>query len=153
MDYFQKIKDSSHIAFFYHSDGEWQRNIIPLIREALESNEKVIYVYDEHLPEEIKNFLFNNYSEEKIQKEQISFISSSDIYTKENCFDPNRMIESLIEATKKAASEGFSSLFVTGEMTWALKGIDGSDKLIEYEDRLNREFFNKFRCTGICQYN
>lgn len=58
-----------------------------------------------------------------------------------------------MEETEKAASEGFSSLFVTGEMTWALKGIEGSNKLIEYEDRLNREFFKNFRCTGICQYN
>ncbi len=153
MDYFPRIKGLSHIAFFYHSDGEWQRNIIPLIKKALESNQKVIYIYDEHSPEEIKNFLFNIFPEEKIQKEQLSFISPADIYTKENYFAPNTMIKSLIEETEKAASEGFSSLFVTCEITWALKGIEGSNKLIEYEEILNKEFFNKFRCTGICQYN
>lgn len=63
------------------------------------------------------------------------------------------MIKKLINETEKAISEGYPSLFITGEMTWVLKGIEGSERLIEYESRLNEEFFGKFRCTGVCQYN
>jgi hypothetical protein len=37
-------------------------------------------------------------------------------------------------------------------MSWALGGANGSEKLIEYEKKLN-DFFPKSKTTAICQYN
>jgi signal transduction histidine kinase len=62
------------------------------------------------------------------------------------------MIRLLREETGQALSEGYSALRVTGEMSWALKGLPGSEKIIEYEAKLN-DFFPGSNCLAICQYD
>ncbi|MCX8033957.1 MAG: MEDS domain-containing protein [Thermodesulfovibrio sp.] len=140
------------MCFFYESDEDWKTNLVPLIKMAIQSGDKVIYIYDEHNPENIKSLLKDGYTDEIVDNKLI-FINAEEIYTGSKIFDPDTMIKTLIYETDRAISEGYPSLFITGEMTWALKGIEGSERLIEYERRLNEEFFGKFRCTGICQYN
>lgn len=71
---------------------------------------------------------------------------------KEGIFDPDRMIQMLSEETARALDEGYSALRVTGEMSWALKGWPGSERLIEYEQKLN-EFYPHNRALSICQYD
>ena len=61
------------------------------------------------------------------------------------------MVALLESETRKAVSEGFSALRVTGEMDWVLKGLPGSERLIEYEAMLNN-FFPGSDCLAICQY-
>jgi PAS domain S-box-containing protein len=43
-------------------------------------------------------------------------------------------------------------LRVTGEMSWALQGLPGSERLIEYEAKLNG-FFPGSKSLAICQYD
>jgi PAS domain-containing protein len=62
------------------------------------------------------------------------------------------MILLLQEETERALDEGYSALRVTGEMTWALRGLAGSNRLIEYEAKLN-DFFLDSKCLAICQYD
>jgi hypothetical protein len=57
------------------------------------------------------------------------------------------------EEADRALAEGYTALRATGEMTWALAGEPGSERLIEYESRVN-EFFAKYpHCYGLCQYD
>ena len=37
-------------------------------------------------------------------------------------------------------------------MSWALKGMSGSERLIEYESKLN-DFFPESKCLALCQYD
>ena len=67
------------------------------------------------------------------------------------------MISSVIiimlkKATERALNEGYQALRVTGEPTCALKGLPGSNRLFEYEVKLN-DFFPSSKCMGICQYD
>jgi PAS domain S-box-containing protein len=63
------------------------------------------------------------------------------------------MIALLISETEKAIADGYQALRVTGEMTWVLRGYPGSEKLLEYEAKLNSDFFPKYPCLAICQYD
>jgi PAS domain S-box-containing protein len=83
---------------------------------------------------------------------QLSILTVDDAYMREGIFDPDRMIALLRTETERALAEGYSALRVTGEMTWALRGLPGSERLIEYETRLN-EFFPGSKCLAICQYD
>lgn len=148
-----EINMHQNIGFFYHSFENWHKVIIPLIKDALNKGEKVIYLYDEHSPSQIKQLLNNGYIDEQIKKNQIAFLRAEDIYVKDNFFSPELMTKSLIVETNKAIDEGFNSLFVTDEMSWILKFKEGSERLIEYEERLNKEIFGNYKCTLICQYN
>jgi signal transduction histidine kinase len=79
-------------------------------------------------------------------------LSRDDAYTREGVFDPDGMIDLLRTETERSLAEGYSALRVTGEMTWALRGLPGSERLMEYENRLN-EFFPGNQCLAICQYD
>ncbi|MCX6377494.1 MAG: MEDS domain-containing protein, partial [Armatimonadetes bacterium] len=59
----------------------------------------------------------------------------------------------LISETEKAVSEGYPALRVSGEMTWILRDDPGSERLIEYESKLNRDLFPKYPCLAVCQYD
>jgi hypothetical protein len=47
---------------------------------------------------------------------------------------------------------GFSGIRSCGEMSWALKNIPGSDRLMEYETLLNT-VGGEFPHSGMCQYD
>jgi len=53
------------------------------------------------------------------------------------------MISLLITETEKAVAQGYPALRMTGEMTWVLRGLPGSERLLEYEAKLNRDFYSK----------
>jgi putative nucleotidyltransferase with HDIG domain len=77
----------------------------------------------------------------------------SESYTKSLSFDPNRVIALLIAEAEKAVEQGYPALRVTDEMTWALPGRPGSEKVLEYEAKLNRDFFPRYPCLALCQYH
>ncbi|MCS7203143.1 MAG: MEDS domain-containing protein [Thermodesulfovibrio sp.] len=105
----REIKEQfKHIAFFYYSYEDWQKSLIPLIKKVLESGEKIIYFSDKHTSEQIINLLD---IDSKDEKSQIIFL---------NKIEPD-MIEKLVEVAEKAISDGFKSLFITIDMTWALQ--------------------------------
>ena len=62
------------------------------------------------------------------------------------------MIALLQTETERALADGYAALRVTGDMSWALRGIPGVNQLIQYEARLNT-FFPGSRCLGLCQYD
>jgi PAS domain S-box-containing protein len=82
----------------------------------------------------------------------LEILTADESYTRGGMFDPDAMISLLRAETKHALDEGYSALRVTGEMTWALRGLAGSERVIEYEAKLN-DFFPGSKCLAICQYD
>jgi PAS domain S-box-containing protein len=62
------------------------------------------------------------------------------------------MIGFLKLATDDAKAAGYSALRVTGEMTWVLGGDPGTERVMEYEAKLNY-FFPENDALALCQYN
>jgi signal transduction histidine kinase len=62
------------------------------------------------------------------------------------------MIAFLRSETEHAASQGYKALRLTGEMSWALKGLPGSERIVAYEAKLN-SFFPGSQCLAISQYD
>jgi hypothetical protein len=67
-------------------------------------------------------------------------------------FDAERMLRMLNEAVEAALDAGFSGLRTCGDMSWLLRGAEGSHQVLEYEALLN-QFFPTVRATGMCQYD
>lgn len=148
------IKDMEvhdHICLIYEDEREWESTIIPFLVEGFKRDEKCVYITDRHKSETIKELLIERGFDPEKLKGQFQILSEDEAYTKSGTFDPDAMIKLLEEETEKALAEGYSALRATGEMTWILKGKPGSEKLIEYEAKLNR-FFPKAKCLAICQY-
>jgi len=151
------IKDvelGDHLCSIYKNKEEQFSAVIPFIKKGLDSHQKCIYIVDENSKEEVIAELDKGGIDSKkyIEANQFSLLTKRETYLKDGFFDPDKMIALLKETEKNALAEGYSGLRVTGEMTWVLEGIPGSEKLIEYEAKLN-DFFPNSKSTAICQYN
>lgn len=149
------LEPHDHLCLIYETRDEWRAAIVPFMAIGLKKGQKCIYVVDTHTADEIRGLL----AEEGIDVDsaersgQFAILSEGQAYSMGGFFDPERMIQLLIEETEKALSQGYPALRVTGEMTWVMRGYPGSDRLLEYEAKLNRDFFSRYKCLAICQYD
>jgi len=148
------LEPGDHLCCIYETEEEHRNVLTPFIKEGLEANQKVIYIVDANTAEEILDYLREtDYPPEHYRDSgQLLLLTGDESYLKGGTFDPDAMIDLLEKETEKALNQGYSALRVTGEMTWALRGHPGSDRLMEYENKLNR-FFPNHQALGLCQYD
>jgi PAS domain S-box-containing protein len=151
---FADIQPGDHLCCIYSTDEEHRAVLTPYLRAGLERNEKVFYIVDARTRDVVINYLKTDGVDVDyyLDKGQFAILTVADSYMKGGVFDPDGMIVLLKAETQKALDDGFSALRVTGEMSWALRGLPGSERLIEYENKLNT-FFPGSRCLAICQYD
>lgn len=154
IDSYYKIELGDHLCSIY-SDFEVQISyIVPYMDIGLKKNHKCIYITDENPIESIisafriKGTNLSAY----LEKGQFVFFTGTDTYLKNGYFDPDRMISTLKEMEKTALKEGFEGIRVTGEMTWILSKLPGTERFMEYENKLN-EFLPGSKSAAICQYS
>ena len=150
----QGLGPGDHVCCIYRTEAEHRAVLAPFLKYGLERNEKVFYIVDAHTAAQVIDYMRKEGVDigKYVKKGQFSVLRVSDAYMKEGVFDPNKMIALLKSETAKALKEGYSALRVTGEMSWALKGLPGSERLFEYEAMLN-DFFPGSRALAICQYD
>jgi len=148
------FKPGDHLCWLYETDEEHRALVVRFVRQGIERGEKVLYITDAHTVEAILDDLRKGglSVDRYLERGQLSVLTSQDTYLRAGTFDPDRMIAVVREATAHALTEGYPALRVTGEMTWALRGLSGSDRLIDYESKLNA-FFPGSKCVGLCQYD
>ena len=151
----EALKPHDHLCLIYESKAEWRAAVVPFISAGLKRGEKCLYIVDTSTADEIRTYLGEEGVDVASAEDlgQLAILNETDAYTPEGLFDPDRMIALLIAETEKAVAEGFPALRATGEMTWVLRGYPGSERLLEYEAKLNRDFFPRHPCLAICQYD
>jgi len=150
----KELEPGDHLCCIYETDEEHRELITPYIISGLEKNEKVFYIVDARTAETVKGYLRDTgvNVEPYLESGQFAILTVDEAYMRTGVFDPDGMISMLSEETGKALAEGFGALRITGEMSWALKGLPGSERLMEYEAKLNL-FFPGSKALAICQYD
>ena len=148
------LQPGDHLCCIYETEKEHRNVLTSYIRRGLEKDQKVIYIVDANTAEEILSYLrqIDYPPEPYLESGQLVLLTQDQSYVRGGTFDPDAMIDLLEEETEKALAKGYSALRVTGEMTWALRGHPGSDRLMEYENKLN-QFFPNHQALGLCQYD
>jgi PAS domain S-box-containing protein len=143
-----------HLCFFFSSDAEHHAVMAPFLAQGLAAGEKVLYLADNSPPRVILGYLKKQglKVEPCLHRGQLQIINASEVYLSGGLFDPEAVISRLKAETEQALAEGYSGLRATGEMGWATRGYLGSERLTEYEARLN-EFIPGSRALVICQYD
>jgi signal transduction histidine kinase len=149
-----RLQAGDHLCCLYASEEEHRALLSPFMRQGLERHEKVLYLLDDHTAEQILAYLDADGVEAApyLQRGQLTVRSSDSTYLPAGRFEPERMIALLRSETERAVAERYKALRVTGEMSWALKGLPGSDRIVEVEAKLNT-FFPGSQCLAICQYD
>ncbi|MFW5836634.1 MAG: MEDS domain-containing protein [Desulfovibrionaceae bacterium] len=149
-----RLSIGDHLCCIYETEEEHRAVLAPFLRSGLEQGHKILYVVDARTAETVMGYLEREGLEASayIDSGRLVLAESRDTYTRGGVFDPDSMLELLHAESAKARDEGFEALRVTGEMSWALRGLPGSDRLMEYEGKLN-QFFPGSNCIGLCQYD
>lgn len=146
------LEPGDHLCCLCKTKEERRALLSAFIRQGFERGEKILYIVDpptdecflDYLPaEEIKAYLASG---------QLNILTADETYLQEGVFDPDRMIARLQAETDRALAEGYTALRVTSVATWVKQGHSGSERLIEYEHKLNT-FFSGNKCLALCQYD
>jgi PAS domain S-box-containing protein len=153
-DSIQRLRLGDHLCCIYENDEEHRAILTPFIRSGLEREHKLLYVVDARTAETVFGYLEQDGLDPEAYRRsgRLVVADSRETYTRGGAFDPDSMLELLQAETDKAMAEGYEALRVTGEMSWALRGLPGSERLMEYEGKLN-QFFPDKPCIGMCQYD
>jgi PAS domain-containing protein len=143
-----------HLCLIYETPEEQFAAIVPFVQVGLARGEKCIYVADDNTSSDVLEQMKRGGVDTAgaLATGALSVITKTEAYLKQGYFDPDWMIQFLKDAADAARVEGYTGLRVTGEMTWVLGGDPGSERLIEYEAKLNY-FFPENDALAICQYN
>lgn len=143
-----------HSCLIYETDKELLDVIIPYLIQGLFNGERCLCIPGESLGKKIPNCFLEKDIDfyDVVDSGQLIILDCKQAYLHKEKFDPDSMIELLTRETNKAIVEGYSGLRITGDMSWVLQGFPGSEKILEYEAKLN-DFFPKHPCLAICQYD
>ncbi|HEX9023869.1 MAG TPA: MEDS domain-containing protein [Geobacteraceae bacterium] len=153
-DAIKRIRVHDHLCLIYKTREEQFAAVIPYIRIGLERGEKCLYVVDDNTAELVIDAMKGAGLDVKsaVASGKLSILSKQEAYLEKGYFDPDWMVSFLKSATVEAKGTGFSALRITGEMTWVLGGDPGTERLMEYEAKLNC-FFPENDALALCQYN
>ncbi len=140
-------------CWIYDTEEEHRLLLTPYLRAGLERGEKVMYIVDNHTEKQILDYLEDDGVNVKpyIKSGQLTIMKGEDAFPPDGVFEPEKMITLLERETQKALDEGYAALRTSTEMSWASRALPGSERLIEYEAKLN-QFFRLGKCYGLCQY-
>jgi hypothetical protein len=113
--------------------------------------EIVRYFADTTAPDDIRGWLLEMGIELK-EDDSFRIVKAESAYCPSGSLVPQQVINNAIARYAIAKEAGYSGSCACGEMTWALRGIPGSDRLLEYEVGLNM-IEDDFPHIGMCQYD
>ena len=146
--------EGDHVCTLFSSLEEQLRAAVEYIRGGLSRGERCLWVSCERPVAEFREALMGAGIDVKTQETRgaLVLLSKHDGHLQGGCFDPDRMIAMLHQAVKDALDDGFKGLCAGGDMSWLLEQAPGSERLAEYEARLNH-FYQCNHALGLCTYN
>lgn len=149
----RELSPGDHGCCFFESQINHRKIMSQYITTGLQKNQRVLYIFDKKRSLNILNDLDKAINVDQcVSKKQLIFTNYKDVYFKDGPFNPDRMISLLNDETRNARNSGFTALRITGETTWALRSSSETNRLVEYENKLN-DFFPHSNCLGLCQYD
>lgn len=147
-------QQGDHVCTLYSTRDEQLAAAVTYIRGGLSRGERCLYVCCEHSPDEFRAGLQDAGIDVAAEEARgaLLLLTKHDGHLKGGSFDPDAMISMLHGAVKDALDAGFNGLCAAGDMSWLLDEAPGSERIAEYEARLNA-FYPTSRALGLCLYN
>lgn len=146
------IERGSHVCAFVRSREEEYAIRAPFMREGLEQGERLLQIVDRRLRDDHERRLARaGLDVSRAKPDQMVTLAWEEAHLHEGRFDHERMIALVNRALDDARDDGYPLVRGMANMSWALMGAPGTERLLEYEAR-----FNEF-CVGrpdvlVCCY-
>jgi len=144
----QDIDKPGHICAFFSSREQEYETLVPYFREGVDADEHILMVLDAHRLDDHRSRLqragIGAYA-------HLATASSEETYLAEGRFDIEKMA-GFVEDTLRAAQAEGRRVRTAGWMDWLHRDAPGTDRVMEYEARMNTLVPN-FDCTFMCVYD
>ncbi len=146
--------EGTHMCLIYDDDEQRKTVLARFLADGVTEGEQVGYFTDKTDADEVRDWVAECGVDldDTDRDDRFGVYTAEDVYCPGGRFVPTGMLERLGGAYDKAVSAGFVGARVSGEMSWALKGVPGSECLVEYEARINN-ISETQPVTPICQYD
>lgn len=150
----ERFPAGTHMCLIYDNEGERRRVVGKFLDAGLHEHEKTAYFADAMSPAEVETWLREMGVDvpRTGNAPAFSVTVAEKTYCPDGKFAPEAMLSTLRTYHKTFVDEGYPGGRVSGEMTWALRGIPGSGRLMEYEALVN-DVLVTHPITAICQYD
>jgi hypothetical protein len=150
----EQLPESCHVCLIYDNDEQRKQIVAEYLAAGIKSKEIVRYFRDKTKSDEIYTWLSEfgiNYQDAEAHG-SFKIAEAVKNYCPGGYFEPEEVITSMVQRYQIAKEAGYSGSRASGEMSWALTVIPGSDRFLEYEALLNT-ITESFPHTGMCQYD
>jgi hypothetical protein len=145
------VPECHHLCLIYDSEEQRRKIVSEYLAAGLKRGELVRYFADTTTPDDVRAWLL----ETGIELREDGFFGitkAESAYCPSGRFVPQQVLDNMVSRYAMAKKAGYSGSRACGEMTWALRGIPGSDRLLEYEVGINT-IHETFPYIGMCQYD
>ena len=147
----ERFPAGTHMCLIYSTESDRRAVIGKFLQSGVAAHESVSYFADALSPAEVQEWLRDTHLDLP-ETDGFSILDATATYCPGGTFVPGAMLATLRDVYTQATDAGYSNVRVSGEMSWALKGIPGSDRLMEYEALVN-DVLVTHPVTAICQYD
>jgi hypothetical protein len=142
------------MCYIYKDDQERKELIAKFLASGLEEHEQVGYFVDNMSPAQMREELrgLGLQAPPNLTERDFQILPAQEVYCTNGRFIPEITLQKLREMYAGSLAAGYAGVRVSGEMSWALRGLEGSERLIEYEAQVN-VVFKDYPLTAICQYD
>jgi len=154
LEVLEELSVHEHLCVIYDTAEQQRAVVFPFLEIGLDRGEMCLYVADENTATSILDTMRERGVDVDaiVQKGMLKVADKGQEYLRNGRFDPDEMIVYLAGNVREAKAAGFPAFRFAGEMTWALGGDVGADRLIQYEVLLNH-FLTEHDAICLCQYN
>ncbi len=150
----RKHPTGTHMCLIFQDETERRQIMSKFVAKGLADGERVAYFADVMTKEEVIDWLREADIDvpEEMAQSNLVVQDTFTAYCPEGRFVTGEMLDRLKAYFSESIAAGYSLARVSGEMSWALKGIPGSERVMEYEAWVN-VVFKTHPITAICQYD
>ena len=142
------LSSPRHICCFFDSREQQYEHLLPYFAEGVANGEEVLTVMDrEHIEDHLARL-----ADAGIPSGGMNILESEQAYLDQGRFDKDRMLAILERKLEHMQATGAVGLRTCGEMSWALRGLPGTEDLMLYESEVNR-LLTRHDATFICTYD
>ncbi len=147
----EHLPESPHMCLIYDSEEQRQKMVSEYLAAGLAHGEVVRYAADETSPEQIRSWILEM-GVEIPPDAPFGVLKAESFYCPQGQFEPQQVIDGMLPRYEQYKKAGYHGIRTCGEMTWSLKGIPGSERLLEYEVLLGT-IGGDFPHSGMCLYD
>jgi anti-anti-sigma factor len=150
----EEVGHGDHLCLAFDDDAEKRRVATRYTADGLIRGERVLYFADRSDPDTVREWLHAARIDVAgaSARGQLRVVTADETYLAPGVFDPDTMVRRLRDEIGASLDAGYTGMRVTGEMDWALREVPGSERLREYETKVNEVFVGR-PASAICHYD